>query len=194
MNYSSSWAVFPVTWWVDTCQYPLKRFFWWLPLHSLFLAQPHRLPSHRGWAQRRDLCPWCCLAAAWWCPGAEPCTIHSSVSFLTFREAGLSGMHISFCSPAFLLCRSPLTKWLWAHLGLCPKCFHFLPFSTVRLILKMSEILCNICVELPMEAKSFLPKLPRILQAINEMGIPFNLRRRVGQGWDTERDLPRSLL
>ena len=70
----------------------------------------------------------------------------------------------------------------------------FLPFSTVRLILKMSEILCNICVELPMEAKCFLPKLPRILQAINVMGIPFNLRRWVGQGWDMERDLPRSLL
>ena len=128
MDYSSSWAVFPVTWWVDACQYPLKRFFWRLPLHSFFLARPHRLPSHRGWAQRRDRCPWCCLATAWWCQGAEPCTIHSSVSFLTFREAGLSDMHISYFSPAFLLCRSPLTKWLCAHLGLCPKCFHFCLF------------------------------------------------------------------
>lgn len=39
----------------------------------------------------------------------------------------------------------------------------------------MYEILCNICVELLMEAKSFLPKLPRILQAINERGHFFNL-------------------
>lgn len=69
----------------------------------------------------------------------------------------------------------------------------FLPFSTVRLILKKCKKFYATFV-LPMEAKSFLPKLPRILQAINEMGIPFNLRRWVGQGWDTERDLPRSLL
>jgi hypothetical protein len=34
----------------------------------------------------------------------------------------------------------------------------------------MYEILCNIYVELLMEAKTFLPKLPRIIQAINEMG------------------------
>lgn len=58
----------------------------------------------------------------------------------------------------------------------------------------MYEILCNIYVELPMEAKSLLPKLPRILQAINEMGISFNLSLGVGEGWDKEWDLPRPLL
>lgn len=45
-----------------------------------------------------------------------------------------------------------------------------------------------------MEAKSLLPKLPRIKQAINEMGISFNLNLRVGEGWDKERDSPRPLL
>lgn len=50
----------------------------------------------------------------------------------------------------------------------------------------MYEILCNIYVELPMEAKSLLPKLPRIIQAINEMGISFNLSLGVGEGWDKE--------
>lgn len=46
----------------------------------------------------------------------------------------------------------------------------------------MYEILCNTYIELPMEAKPFLPQLPRIIQAINEMGIPFNLRLGWGGG------------
>lgn len=46
----------------------------------------------------------------------------------------------------------------------------------------MYEILCNIYVELPMEAKSLLPKLPRIIQAINEKGISFNLSLGMGEG------------
>lgn len=50
----------------------------------------------------------------------------------------------------------------------------------------MYEILCNIYVGLPMEAKSLLPELPRIIQAINEMGISFNLSLGVGEGWDKE--------
>lgn len=45
-----------------------------------------------------------------------------------------------------------------------------------------------------MEAKSFLPKLPRIIRAINEMGVPFNLRGGgVGVGQEQEQDLPRPL-
>lgn len=43
-----------------------------------------------------------------------------------------------------------------------------------------------------MEAKSFLPKLPRILQAMNEMGI--HLRLGTGWEWDKECDLSRPSL
>lgn len=45
----------------------------------------------------------------------------------------------------------------------------FLPFSRVRLILKCYDILCNTYVELPVEATGFLPKLLRIIWAINEV-------------------------
>lgn len=96
---------------------------------SLFLSCPIPQTSLlEGQAQRRDLCPWCCLATAWQCQGAEPCTIHSAVSLLMLREAGLSDTHTSYFGPAFLWCRSPLTEWLRAHVELCPKCFHFCLF------------------------------------------------------------------
>lgn len=56
----------------------------------------------------------------------------------------------------------------------------FCLFLQLGYFLKIYEILCNTYVELPVEAKSLLPKLPRIIQAINEMGISFNLSLGVG--------------
>lgn len=109
----------PVTWWVDTCQYPLKRFFWWLPFTLSFLLHPTDfLLEARPSAKTLS---WCCLATAWQCQGAEPCTIHSAVSLPAFREAGLSDTHTSYFGPAFLVSLT-LTEWLRAHVELWSKC------------------------------------------------------------------------